>query len=478
MDEYDNYGVLIPFDKNDPGPKFPDEHHSAKKPKTKAKKPEFQISLSEDHLARDFTELHADEIRYDHSRGKWQLWTGSHWQTDTTERVFDWIRNFCSSKANAAATPSEQKRLSSVKNARAVETFAKADADISVDNTRWDVDPYLIATPDGTVDLTTGNIQPSDPQDLITCCTSVSPAYSSDCPLWYKFLDDACGGDREQVLFLQKMAGYSLTGDTREHALFFIYGDGGNGKSIFLNILTRILNTYAFTSPMETFTASKNDQHPTALASLNGPRLVTSSETEEGKRWAEARIKSITGGDPISARFMQKDLFTFKPKFKLLIVGNHKPSLNSVDDAARRRFRLVPFVHKPKIADKLLEHKLAAELPQIFRWAIEGCLLWQLEGLEPPKSVSDSTEKYFADQDILQQWIDERCEISSEFIEDSVMAFTDWSKFADDNGETVGSKKSLTSKLEKRNIICVPKWHDGKKRRCYLGLKLKTYASY
>lgn len=478
LDEYDNYGAVIPFDKNDPGPQLTDRFSQSKQVKKRTEKPDFQISLSEDNLAREFAELNQDTIRFDHSRGKWQLWCGSHWECDTTERVFDWIRNFCASKAAAAGTPAEQKRLSSVKNSRSVEAFAKADEQLAVDNSRWDTDPYLIATPGGTVDLTTGDIQESNPDDLITRCTSVTPAYTPDCPLWYKFLNDACAGDQEQILFLQKMAGYALTGDTREHALFFIYGDGGNGKSIFLNILTRIMHTYAFTSPMETFTASKNDQHPTALASLNGPRLVTSSETEEGKRWAEARIKSITGGDPISARFMQKDLFTFKPKFKLLIVGNHKPSLNSVDDAARRRFRLVPFVHKPPVADKLLEHKLVDELPQIFRWAIDGCLLWQEHGLEPPKSVSDSTAKYFADQDILQQWMDERCDLGEDKIEDSILAFADWSKFAADNGETVGSKKSLTSKLEKRHIQCVQKWHDGKKRRCYIGLALKNWSNY
>ena len=143
--------------------------------------------------------------------------------------------------------------------------------------------------------------------------------------------------------FLQQIVGYCLTGDTREHALFFIYGPGGNGKSVFLNTVSAIIGDYATTAAMDTFVASKSDRHPTDLAGLRGARLVAASETEEGRAWAEAKIKAITGGDPISARFMRQDFFTYRPQFKLVIVGNHKPVLKNVDDAAERRFNIIPF---------------------------------------------------------------------------------------------------------------------------------------
>ena len=157
--------------------------------------------------------------------------------------------------------------------------------------------------------------------------------------------------------FLQQMAGYCLTGDISEHALFFVYGTGGNGKGVFLNTVAGILGDYAATAAMDTFTASQGDRHPTDLAMLRGARLVTAAETEEGRAWAESRIKQLTGGDPITARFMRQDFFTFQPAFKLVIVGNHKPVLRNVDEAARRRFNIIPFTRKPPKPDQAARGK-------------------------------------------------------------------------------------------------------------------------
>ena len=168
---------------------------------------------------------------------------------------------------------------------------------------------------------------------------------SGDCPRWLQFLDEITGGNVELQQFLQRIAGYSLTGSTREHALFFAYGTGGNGKGVFLNTLSAILADYAAVAPMEAFIATQGERHPTDLAGLRGARLVTSQETEEGRRWAESKIKALTGGDPITARFMRQDFFTYPPTFKLVIAGNHKPALRGVDEAIRRRFHLVP-VHR------------------------------------------------------------------------------------------------------------------------------------
>jgi putative DNA primase/helicase len=162
---------------------------------------------------------------------------------------------------------------------------------------------------------------------------------------------------------------------------------------------------------MESLTASKSDRHSTDIAMLRGSRVATASETEEGRDWAESRIKQLTGGDAVTARFMRQDNFTFRPTFKLLIVGNHMPRLKNVDDAMRRRFNIVPFVHKPERPDRQLEEKLKAEWPAILRWMIDGCLDWQKHGLVRPKSVQDATGKYFADQDLWSQWLDEECTV-------------------------------------------------------------------
>jgi P4 family phage/plasmid primase-like protien len=161
------------------------------------------------------------------------------------------------------------------------------------------------------------------------------------CPTWLGFLEDATQADAGLVRFLQQIAGYCLTGDTREHALFFIYGPGGNGKSVFLNTLNGILADYAETAVMDAFAASAHDKHSTDIAMLRGARLVSVSETEEGRAWAETRVKQLTGGDKVTARFMRQNNFTFTPRFKLVIVGNHKPVLTNVDDAAKRRFNML-----------------------------------------------------------------------------------------------------------------------------------------
>jgi putative DNA primase/helicase len=169
--------------------------------------------------------------------------------------------------------------------------------------------------------------------------------------------------DNGLIVFLQQCSGCMLTGDIREHALLFIYGPGGNGKSVWLNTVSGILGDYCRTAPMETFTASPTDRHPTELAMLRGARMVCATETEEGRPWAESKIKQLTGGDRVAARFMRQDFFEFQPQFKLVVIGNHKPTPRNVDDAAKRRFNMVPFTHKPPNPDRELEHKLRASGP-------------------------------------------------------------------------------------------------------------------
>ena len=187
--------------------------------------------------------------------------------------------------------------------AGAVERFARADPAFAVTAEIWDRDPWLLGTPGGTVDLRTGELRPAKQEDGITRSTAVVPAPAADCPLWLKFLDETFGNDAALIAFAQRWAGYSLTGLTREHALVFGYGSGGNGKSVYVNVHVGIAGDYATTASMDVFIASHGDRHPTDLAMLRGARVVTASETEEGRQWAESRIKQLTGGDLISARF-------------------------------------------------------------------------------------------------------------------------------------------------------------------------------
>jgi putative DNA primase/helicase len=311
--------------------------------------------------------------------------------------------------------------------------------------------------------------------DHMTKMTAVTPG--GECPMWLAFLDRAMNSDPELIAFIQRIAGYALTGSTREQALFFAYGTGANGKGVTLNALTGMLGSYALVSGMETFTASQNDRHSTELARLRGARLVTAQETEEGRSWAEARIKALTGGDPVTARFMRQDDFTFQPEFKLVIAGNHRPALRNVDEAIRRRFNLIPFAVKipAEQRDKDLPEKLKAEWPGILRWAIEGCLAWQKDGLRPPETVRAATDEYLAAEDAMGLWLSECCHVSATYRTTSLELFASWKMWAERSGEIPGSRKRFNQALEPRGFN--PCRQSGTGRAAFDGIGLKPTQS-
>jgi putative DNA primase/helicase len=328
-------------------------------------------------------------------------------------------------------------------------------------------------TPSGVIDLRSGDIRSHRPEDYLTQITAVAPA--GNCPKWHRFLDRITAGDKPLQTYLQRVAGYCLTGVTTEHALFFGHGTGGNGKSVFISTISGILEAYHRAAPIETFTASLHDRHPTELARLRAARLVTSVETEEGRRWAESRIKTLTGGDKIAAHFMRQDFFEFTPQFKLMIVGNHKPALRSVDEAIRRRLNLIPFtVTIPSNERDLdLAEKLKAEWPGILAWAIEGCSAWQRDGLDAPAVATEATAAYLKAEDAIAAWMDERIAQESSATERSSVLFASWKDWAEKAGERVGSQKNLSQKLEDRKF---KKNHD-RRGSWFAGLRVLGFVS-
>lgn len=418
-------------------------------------------TITQDGVARIFAQRYAGRLRYCHHSGVWYEWTGTHWQRDEKKLAFQFVRELGREFTDAPATiKSDVKEVRRVTFAGGVERFAQSDPVFAVTSADWDRDLYLLGTPGCTVDLMTGKLREPDPADGITKVTLVAPSEKADCPLWLKFLNETFGDDPAMIRFLQQWAGYNLTGDIREQALFFGTGDGGNGKGVLLHTLSGIMKDYAVTATMQTFTASSQERHSTELAMLRGARMVTASETEKGRAWAEARIKQMTGGDPITCRFMRQDDFTYVPQFKLNIIGNHKPELRTVDAAARRRFNIIPFDRKPAVVDRELEQKLMGEAPQILRWMIDGCLDWQKNGLVRPPSVVSATNDYFADQDSLTRWIDEccDCEPGNTFKTASATElYQSWKAYALASGEEPGSQKSFADKLLTAGKGIVPK---------------------
>ena len=400
------------------------------------------MNMTEDGLALAFAEKHKDVLRYCHTRGAWYHWTGTCWKLEQTQLAFHWAREFCRNWNRTS-----DKTVAKVRTAGAVERFAMADRRLAVTEAIWNPDPWLLATPSGTVDLKTGQLRTPDPDNHITSCTSVGPVTGTP-EKWLQFLDQAACGDADLVCFLQQAAGYCLTGITREHALFFLYGPGGNGKGVFVNTLSSVMGDYAIAAAMDTFTASKHDRHPTDLADLAKSRMVTASETEEGRAWAESRIKQLTGGDPIKARFMRQDFFEYQPEFKLVFLGNHKPVLQNVDDAARRRFNIIPFTHKPEQQDPELQEKLVAEHGQILSWMIAGCLDWQKNGLIRPEIVINATGEYFSEQDLFEQWLQECTQTCGKRVgERTTILFKSWKQWAENAGDDPGSRKSFRDSM-------------------------------
>jgi putative DNA primase/helicase len=247
--------------------------------------------VTEDSAGLAFTERHAGTLLFDHDAGSWFNWIGSHWRKETTGLAFSWARDLARDLAKDEAAKVRYV-TSKVSFAAGVERFARTDRTLAVTSSIWNPDPLLLGTPGGTVDLRTGILRPADPADRITKLVAVTPSFQANCPTWIAFLRQSTGSDEELVRFLQQFCGYSLTGITREHALLFIYGPGGNGKSVYLNTISGVLGDYATTASMETFTASAGDRHPTDLAMLLGARLVSASETEEGPHGRKAASSS------------------------------------------------------------------------------------------------------------------------------------------------------------------------------------------
>jgi putative DNA primase/helicase len=427
------------------------------------------LAFSDEVLAQNFIERHLNDLRYTALWGQWLLWDGRRWMPDDKLATFSLVRKLCHEQARQAEGR-DAKSIASAGTVAAIERLSRSDQRIAVSVNEWDADPWLLNTPAGTVDLRTGDIRMHSPGDKLTRITGVAPDRACPIPLWTRFLVTVADGNKDLIACMQRMAGYSLTGSTREHALFFLYGTGANGKSTFLNAITACAGEYHRVAPIETFTASNTERHPTELAGLRGARLVTAVETEEGRRWDESKIKALTGGDPISARYMRQDFFTYTPQFKLIIAGNHKPGLRSVDEAIRRRFNLIPLTVtiRPEDRDPEFPEKLKAEWPGILAWMIEGCLAWQQQGLDAPQIVTDATNAYLEAEDGISAWIDECCQRDPNSFATSTRLFGSWSAWATKNGEQIGTTKKLVRSIEAKGL----EPHRQKNGRGFLGLRI------
>jgi putative DNA primase/helicase len=366
---------------------------------------------------------HGRNIRYVVDMGRWIVWDDTRWRIDEGEieimRCAKDTGRSIYAEAQAEEDTSRHKGLAawarqseSAWRIEAMIKLARSEPEITLYTKALNADRMLLGVQNGTLDLRTGQLRKPKREDYITKQASVTFDTNAQCARWRQFLEEITGGDEDLIRFLQRMAGYALTGDITEQCLFVLHGLGANGKGVFTSTLERLAGDYGCTTMAEILMAQKYRNIPLPeLARLVGSRFVLAPESEDGAQLAEGVVKQLTGEDKIVACHKYRDPFEFQPQFKVWLVTNHEPIIKGDDHAIWRRIRLVPFkVTIPEDRqDKKLKGALLEELPGILNWAIEGCLAWQHEGLRPPPRVLKATEAYRSDMDILGDWIAQWC---------------------------------------------------------------------
>lgn len=375
---------------------------------------------NEDSTALLLVDAHRDTIRYCPGRGRWLVWTGHRWADDDQEHVRELARGVARRLPDGEEWRAYGRRARSSAGVSGVVRLARSDARVVAPVERLDARPYELNTPAGVVDLRSGRITAPDPEALHTRSTAVAPDPGAHHPAWSQFLADTFGGDEDLARFVQRLVGLSLVGVVLEQVLPFAHGAGANGKTTLMSVVQRVVGMgetgYAMSAPASMLVATRSEGHPTELARLSGARLVVTSELEDGQRFAEAKIKLLTGKDTITGRFMRQDWFDFTPTHTLWLLANHRPDVRAGGVAFWRRLRLVPFEHTvppelrvPDLEDRLVEE----EGPAILSWAVRGAVDYFTGGMREPARVVDATRAYERDQDSLARFVEECCRTGS-----------------------------------------------------------------
>jgi len=433
-----------------------------------------------------FAALYGDRVRYDHRRKRWLRWAGHWWEPDADAEV----RRLAKAAArqryrDGAAIEDLKEREAEARWAISSEARMRMDATLALAQSEkpiadagdsWDWDAWLLGAANGVVDLRSGVLRAGRPEDRVTQNVPIAFDPEAKCPRWVTFLEEVFNGDAEIIDFIQRAMGYSLTGNTAEQCLFLCIGNGANGKTVFLAVLRLLGGEYAYNMPFSTVELTSRATIPNDLADLDRRRIVTASETAEGSRLNESRLKALTGGDPITARHLFGEFFTFEPQAKLWLAANHRPRVDDLSYAFWRRIRLIPFMRQFRDdADKVLLDKLRAESPGILAWAARGALEWQRRGLEPPGKVRAATDDYRRESDPLTDFLAERCFLATHATARAATLFVVYVEWAKVQGlrerEMLGSR-TFGARMTERFSKC----HD-KKGWYYVGIGLSGDGS-
>ncbi len=416
--------------------------------------------------AERFVDLFGENVRYCYTEKKWYFYNSMRWSVDNLGVILR-MADKCveAMKAEAKlylqadeesggdmAKAFEKHMKSSRSNKSKKAMLSEVEHHIPILPIQMDRYKMALNTPSGIINLKNGDVKAHNPEYYFTKITSVDCAEAADCPRWLAFLDDIFAGDKDLIRYIQKAVGYSLTGSTAEQCAFFLYGTGRNGKSTFIDVIRDVFGDYAANIQPETIMvkSSQSNAINSDIARLKGARLVTSVEPNEGVRLNEGLLKQLTGDDTVTARKLYSEEFEFKPEFKLWMATNHKPIIRGTDTGIWRRIHMIPFnvqISEDKV-DKNLTHKLKAEMTGIFKWCIDGCLMWQREGLQMPAAVLKSVREYRREMDVISAFIEDKCTLEGTV--QASMLYAAYALWADSNNEYCMSNTKFSTELAKR----------------------------
>jgi putative DNA primase/helicase len=427
---------------------------------------------------------HGENLRFTVERG-WYVWDGQRWQCDekmvaiqgfakeTAISIFDEIKASPDPKAMFA----HARRSQSKKSIEAMIWLARSERGIAARLTDFDADGWVLNLANGTLDLRTGEIRAHCREDLISNLVDITFDPTAECELWDSFLWRVLDRNDELYAYLRRFVGYLLVGDTSDQSLHFLYGLGANGKSVFCEVLMRLLGEYAMAVSPDLIMLKRHGGIPNDVARLRGVRAALMNETTQGARFDEAKLKDLTGGDTLTARFLHQEFFDFKPTHRIVIRGNHKPAINGTDEGIWRRLRLVPFTVSipPDEQDRNLLRKLEAELPGILNWALQGCREWQAQGLKPPPIVADAVRAYREESDTLGRFLGECCQSRPLGQVKSSLLFKRYQEYAQAAGERWIPTKDFPAEMERRGFLYK---RDRTGTRLYHGIELHSQEGW
>jgi putative DNA primase/helicase len=449
--------------------------------------PKKYYSFDDTGNAERYLDLFGNFTKYSYVNKVWYYYNGKNWEQDNIGAVRRWVDMTVDVLKNEpvnvpkGVSDDDKEKLIEAKakfvkrsrnNAGKEAMMRELKHNTAALPYEFDSDDMLLNAQNGYIDLSNGILYDHDIKKMFTRISNVEYTDKTDCPRWELFLEQVFDNDKELIRFVQKAVGYSLTASVKEQVMFFIYGNGRNGKSVFLDIISELMGTYGMSMQADSLMVKRGGSsgHNEDIARLDGARFVTSSEPNEGVRLDEGLIKQLTGGDPVSASFKGGHVFDYKPQYKLWVATNHKPIIRGNDDGIWRRLPLIPFTVQIPLdkVDKNLSSKLRLELPGILNWAVEGCLMWQREGLMPPESIQRATLEYRKEMDVVGSFIDECCEVGSGLKIGATEIYKVYDKWAKEMNEHSFSQTQFGKKMADRFI----KTKSGGKM-IYKGITLK-----